>query len=445
MTELPQSVREASASGREDWIGLLRAMIAAQRVGEEAVQDIVAARLRAIGAEVDRVAYRPADVKLVAEFAANSAIVTGERASVVGRVAGGANGRSLILFAHPDSEPVRADHGWTHDPFAGTIADGRLYGWGVADDLLGVAAGVAALECLARAGVRPGGAVTMASTPSKRHARGVAALLHGGLSADAAVYLHPAESGDGFGEIKALASGQLEFRITVEGKAPPTTEPGHTAFAHLAVNPIDKALLLHAALKALDAERGARVHNATLDRAVGRSTNLMVTSLDCGEAGRASRIPKRCTLVGAVSFPPGERYEDVQAEIAGAIAAASAGDPHLAAHPPGIEWISGVTGVEIEETHPLFRAVAGAVRAVTGKEARVNALHTSSDIRNPAVQKGIPTVGLGPLCGSLTQAGGRDEWVDVADYLAMIDVVAGIILAWTGPAGEHSHNGRAGE
>ena len=69
----------------------------------------------------------------------------------------------------------------------------------------------------------PAGDVILASTPSKRHARGVSALLHGGLRADAAVYLHPAESGVGMREIKAFCLGQLDFRITVRaGRRRPT-------------------------------------------------------------------------------------------------------------------------------------------------------------------------------------------------------------------------------
>lgn len=107
------------------------------------------------------------------------------------------------------------------------------------------------LRAARRLGGRLAGDVVFASTPSKRHARGVSALLHGGLAADAAVYLHPAESGAGLREIKAFAAGQLEFRITVEGAPPPTTEPHQTAFAHLGVNPVDKMLPIVMALQAL--------------------------------------------------------------------------------------------------------------------------------------------------------------------------------------------------
>ena len=44
----------------------------------------------------------------------------------------------------------------------------------------------------------------------------------------------------------------------------------------------------------------------------------------------------------------------------------------------------------------------------------------------------IPTVGIGPLAGDLTQAGGHDEWVDVEDYRRAIKVRAKIILDWSG-------------
>ena len=40
-----------------------------------------------------------------------------------------------------------------------------------------------------------------------------------------------------------------------------TTEPGHVAFAHLAVNPLDKALQLRDAIYKLGEERAQRVHH----------------------------------------------------------------------------------------------------------------------------------------------------------------------------------------
>lgn len=428
---------DAAANERRDAsLEFLRELIAAQRQGESAVQSRVATALRAAGCSIENVKYRPLDVPMVAEFASSGAVDAGIRTSTVGRLAGSGGGRSLIFFAHPDGEPVAGIDRWRHDPFVGKISHGRIYGWGVADDLAGVAIMVEAVACMRAAGLAPKGDVIVASTPSKRHARGVSALLHGGMSADAAVYLHPAESGAGMREIKAFASGLLEFRITVRGRPADTTEPIQTAFAHTAVNPILKAARILRALEELDVARGARVQHPELERMIGRSTNISIVSVSAGAPDSYWRVPESCMLYGTVSFPPPEALATVQSEIEAAVRVACSGDAWLEVNPPRIDWVSGVTGAEVRSDHPLFRAVASEVRTVTGTEPYVNPLHTSSDIRNPIVQKGIPTVGLGPLCGDLAQNGHADEWVDVEDYLRAVRAAARTIVSWCGAAGD---------
>ncbi len=420
---------QAAATARADAaLALLRALIAAQPDGEAAVQNCLADALRAAGATVRDHRYFPADVQLLHEFAAQPP--PEERSAILGE-AGAGDGPSMILFAHPDSEPLQPAHGWSVDPFAGVVRDGRLYGWGISDDLSGVAIMVSALDVLRAAGLTPRGRVVVASTPSKRHARGVHALLHSLPPADAAVYLHPAESGAGMGEVKTHASGQLEFRIVVKGRAPDTTEPGHTSFAHLAVNAIDKARIVLDALSALDAARGARVRHAVLDAAIGRATNLLVAGIT-GGGPKASRMPLECVITGAIAFPPGETLEAVRADIETAIADAARSDAWLAAHPPSITFPAGVTGAEVPDGHPLLEATRRVIAEQTGTMPFVNPLHTASDIRNPMVQKGIPCVGIGPLGGSLTQNGQVDEWVDVADHLRAVAVTAALIAEWCG-------------
>jgi len=431
MNELAR-LQRAAAEGGAAALGFLRDLIRLQAEGETAVQARIAEACGALGCQVERRRYRPAEIRLRDEFAAESAIATEERESVLARLPGAGGGRSVIFFAHPDGEPFPPDHGWSRDPLAGEIDGGRLYGWGVADDLAGVATMVQALALLRDAGLRPKGDVILASTPSKRHARGVHALLHGGVSADAAVYLHPAESGIGMREVKALAAGQLIFKIIVPGRLPATNEPGHAAFAHVAVNPIDKAMVVLAALKALDARRGERVHHPALDAAIGRSTNLLVGDIRTLGDGKASRVAPAVQISCALSFPPGEALAAVQAEVEAAIVEAAAADPFLREEPPQVTFLSGVTGAEVTLDHPLWTAASEAVRLGTGQAPEMNPLHTSSDIRNPMVQSGIPCVGLGPLCGDLTHNAGRDEWVDVEDYRRGVGVVALLIALWCG-------------
>jgi acetylornithine deacetylase len=128
---------------------------------------------------------------------------------------------------------------------------------------------------------------------------------------------------------------------------------------------------------------------------------------------------------------PGERLPFAMQQVEAAIANAAEADPWLADHPPAVVWHAGVSGAETAEDHPLY-LLAAETLARFGAAPRVNALHTSSDIRNPIVQNGIPTVGFGPLAGGLTMAGGADEWVDADDMQRAIAATAALVAGWCG-------------
>ena len=186
------------------------------------------------------------------------------------------------------------------------------------------------------------------------------------------------------------------------------------------------------ALAALAERRAARLRHPLLEAAVGRSTNLMLSHIAAGDPGALARSPERLVVAGALSFPPGESLADICREFEAALAEACRADPGLGAHPPRLSWLSGTPAAEVAADHPLYAAAAAAIRAVTGQDPHVNPLHTGSDIRNPIVQKGIPTIGLGPLGGDLAQNGRTDEWVDEADYLRTVHVLARLIVGWCG-------------
>jgi acetylornithine deacetylase len=432
-----QEVQELFRSidrNRESHLGFLRTLIQAQPGGEEAVQALVSSRFRELGLEVETLRLPPTQLSPDLEFAAEETVDMTERITVVGRLPGSGSGKSMLFFGHPDSEPMTeaALAGWEHDPFAGEVEDGRIFGWGVADDLAGVAVMTEALAAVLETEGAPRGDILLGSTPAKRNARGILGLLSRGYHADAALYLHPAESEVGLEDIKAITSGMLQFRITVRGRTPDTPEPGQTAFAHLAENAVQKTGLVLEALKELDDQRGGRVHHSALHEAVGRSTNLLPSHVSCGESGRTTRVPTSCVIEGSITFPPSERMPEVRQEILDAVENAASGDQWLADNPPDVEWLFGTQGVEVPSDHRLYRAVHRAVADVTGIEPSVNPLHSASDIRNPKLFSDIPSVGIGPLAGDLTQAGGHDEWVDVEDYIRAIKVCAKIIVDWSG-------------
>ena len=400
-----------------DAVDFLRTLIRAQREGEAAVQRIVAEAAHSLGCTVEKVRYRPADVPMVAEFASAQAMDASERESVVARLAGSGGGRSLIFFAHPDGEPAMDLERWRLDPFAGVVESGRIHGWGVADDLAGVAVMIEGLRVALAGGLRPAGDIVLASTPSKRHARGVSALLHGGLRADAAVYLHPAESGVGLREIKAFCLGQLDFRVVVEGRPPATNEISHLAFVHEAENPADMLVAIHRRLHDFVERRAAKLRHPLLVR----SANLLISHLAVGTPGVHNRVAGRGVMEGSLTLLPGEDLLSVRQHVAAIVGEGAS-----------LEWMSGVSGAEVALDGPLYRLVADSIVAVTGRQPHVNPLHTASDIRNPIVQAAIPTVGLGPLGGNLAQNGLTDEWVDLEEYRRAVEVAASIIRGWCG-------------
>jgi len=427
-----QVMFENIESNRSRHLEFLRSLIAASADGEEAVQARVAERFSELGAEVQTLRLMPTQLDLNQEFAAEETIDQIERISVVGKLEGTGSGRSLLFFGHPDGEPQTEAtlSGWTRDPFAAEVADGRIYGWGVADDLAGVAIMAEALDAVLTSMGKPAGDIYLGSTPAKRNARGILALLNEGYHADASVYLHPAESEAGLNDIKAITSGMLQFRVTVVGRPPDTREPGQTAFAHVSISAVDKASIVLAALKQLDNDRAGRVFHETLNEAVGRSTNLLVSNMRCGEGGSLTQVPTECVIGVSITFPPNEQLDLVREEITAAVSQVAHGDSWLAENPPVIEWLFGTQGVEVPPEHPLYRTVHDAVRVVTGVAPVINPLHSASDIRNPMLFRVIPSVGLGPLAWDLTQAGRFDEWVDADDYIRAIQVCAKIIADW---------------
>ena len=54
------------------------------------------------------------------------------RGNVIARIKGNGNAPPMLLFSHTDVVPVEREH-WSHDPIAGTLQDGYVFGRGALD------------------------------------------------------------------------------------------------------------------------------------------------------------------------------------------------------------------------------------------------------------------------------------------------------------------------
>jgi acetylornithine deacetylase len=422
LDDLATLVRER----RADLINILADLVRVARDGHDAIQDHVARALEATGAEVDVVEYLPRDVSVAFELGAPS-LIEGTSRYVVGRF--GQQGDHVLFWAHSDSEPLDAAN-WTRPPFDAIVEGSRMYGWGIGDDLVGVAMMIAAARLHQESDALAGRAVAFASVPSKRRAQAIIHALDRGYGGAGTVYLHPAESGAGLGEVKGVTSGLLRFRVRVRGRRPDTTEPGQTVFLHTAVDPMPKAAAVISAIQAFGEERAESVYYGPIHDVIGRSTNVHVSHVQAGSVDRLSNVPEVVDLFGSMTFPPTEVLSDVQEALRGAIARLGRDDAWLAEHPLEWTWLVGIQGSETPSDSDVFGATFDAIHATTGSTPHVNTLHAASDIRNPMLHKGIPTVGIGPLVGDLTVSGGVDEWADIEDYLRGVEVVVRIARAF---------------
>jgi succinyl-diaminopimelate desuccinylase len=87
------------------------------------------------------------------------------RPSVVGRLTGRRDRPLLHFTGHYDVVP--AGEGWSVEPYAGTIRDGKIYGRGASDQKSGIAAQIFAIKALRKAGLELDGTIVSSATPDE--------------------------------------------------------------------------------------------------------------------------------------------------------------------------------------------------------------------------------------------------------------------------------------
>jgi succinyl-diaminopimelate desuccinylase len=84
------------------------------------------------------------------------------RVNVIARRENGRHGPCVHFNGHIDVVP--AGYGWTFDPWAGEVRDGRVYGRGACDMKGGLAAAIVAVETLLESGIDLPGALEISGT-----------------------------------------------------------------------------------------------------------------------------------------------------------------------------------------------------------------------------------------------------------------------------------------
>ena len=273
--------------------------------------------------------------------------------------------RTFGFNGHTDVVPVGDRAAWSLDPFGAEVRDGWLYGRGATDMKSGVAAFAAAAVDLVTA-TAPDGAVVLAITGDEEGpgTDGTVALLD--WMAEAGERMESCLVGEPtcperMGEmIKIGRRGSLSARFVFRGVQ------GHSAYPHLARNPLPAMATLMARLAAHELDRGTAHFDPSTLAVVTMDTGNAATNVIPAE-GRATiniRFNDAHDGAGLVSWLRAEaRTVADETGIDIEVEAKISGESFLT--PPG----------------PLSDLVAGAVAAETGVTPVLSTTGGTSDAR----------------------------------------------------------------
>ena len=415
--------KETVAANKERDLELLKEVVSADSTdikhgffgNEINAQRVIIKKLEELGMDVD--VFEPSDKELREAFAeANPGHDYKDRPDVVGTLRGTGGGRSLILNGHIDTMPFDHIEEWVTHPLEPKIIDGKLYGRGACDMKGGLCAALSALYVLQERGVKLKGDVIVESVVDEEGGgNGTMACILRGYKADAAIISEPTEL-----EIMPAHMGWLFYRIHVKGKAL------HSSMKWKGVNAIEKMMKIMQALQELERQWCMEKRSAILP-----PPTINFGTIEGGMAG--SVVADSCTLDFGLHYLPSDADsdglgKDVEADLMQAIDFAVRGDQWLSENPPKIELYQQGSGYELSVDHPLAAIIKENHAAVLGSEPVVRGCEYGSDARLLTNYGKTPTILYGP--GSIQQAHGINEYIDVESYCKAIEVLADTIEEW---------------
>ena len=301
------------------------------------------------------------------------------RPNLVGALAGNQE-RSLLLNGHIDVVPTGDRSKWSVDPFGGEIRDGRLWGRGAIDMKCGVAASLAAIRAILKAGFHPDGRIDFHSVVDEEA---------GGFgSMDAARRCPRATAGivtePTWGKVMPAEGGLEWVRVTIPGKTahsawrynsiyPQKNEPGRL---EPGVNAVDYAARFIEQLRELERDWATTKYHPLLPPGVNSlHVGAVVAGASPGPDGRPTilsnpAITPDCAAIDIdLKFLPHETKEQVRADFESFVHNWAQQYSWLRSHPPQIRWdLSGLAFPTPQYSHRSFPGAKPGSRPETTRQ-----------------------------------------------------------------------------
>lgn len=350
------------------------------------------------------------------------------RTNVVARIEGERAGETVHFNSHIDV--VEAGQGWTFDPFAATVVDGRVYGRGACDMKGGLAASIIAVEALLQSGIPLAGAIEISGTVDEESGgyAGVAWLAERGYFSrprvDHVIIPEPLN----VDRVCLGHRGVWWAEVETRGRI------AHGSMPFLGVSAIrNMGLFLTLVEQELYPALDKRKTSMPVEPEGARSSTLNFNSIHGGLAEGLDGLPSPCVadscrLVLDRRFLIEEDLDEVRGEIRALL-------DRLRDEVPDFDYrlreLFSVLPTMTDKEAPVVRALDQEIRRVLGKEPQHIASPGTYD------QKHIARIGhlhdcvaYGP--GVLDLAHQPDEWVGIDDMVASAKIMAAATLRLTG-------------
>jgi acetylornithine deacetylase/succinyl-diaminopimelate desuccinylase-like protein len=397
MKDVEQQLMDWLCGREAQMVGLCQRMIQTRSVNgvdpERTLAELIARETEALGLAAELHAMEP------------------ERPNVIVST-GGEGETGLLLLGHLDTVPAGEEGAWSHPPFAGEIASGRIYGRGAVDTKGGMTAALFALAALqAVPGALPGRRAQFIGVPDEETGAtgtlGIKFLYERGLlGGRGAIYAYSGQ------QITLGHRGLVRYRLICRGEAV------HTGFdawqeGSAGANAVTGMARLLLALEAM------RFPYSTTPYFEGYRTLVTPGTVISGGVS-VNMVPDRCEALVDCRLTPEVSRADLDECLQAAIERIQAEVPRLGFE---VELMNDASATFISPDAAIVGVLESAIRDVTGVEP-------SRLVAGPAnegyllIERGIPTIcGMGPTGAN---AHAVDEYVDVKGLVeaAMIFALA---------------------
>lgn len=345
--------------------------------------------------------------------------------NVIGRTAIIKNRPSLLLFAHIDTE--RADYfGNLTDPYHAYRKDGRLYGLGASDDKAGIMMMIAALRYFQLIYPKSPFTLTIMSILGKHGgAKGTLSALMKGFSGDYGIYLHPAETGHGFAEIKNISLGIVDFDLIIKGR--PAREHDDLDMG------INANLMLSHLVGHLERYNRRQRDKYLFDFGSFKgepSYILNVGSLaggnDYGEVAQTAILKIRVRFFSPLTID--KVAEDLNQELARIVE----NDELLQKGEISLRYGNfRANPAMVESEDPFVMMIKKEIAKITGCHDFIHQYHGGSDIRLPILYGNCKCIGIGPVCHLPLKGSFESEWISEDDFIDGIKILVSILYRFS--------------